>query len=615
MTQKIKFSHKSGMTLTEVLMSLALGAIIIGIVMGMWYFAYKNWNIEIVKTKLRVQLEIAMEQIKKELRLSSATYISLYKPPASSVYEAISFPQATRDANNFLVLSGGNIFWDTSIIYHTYEDPISGNTQFRKTIFTDNNSVITNTAQREAQLVSVVADGDGSGAINGGNATTKIIFENLIDFTMEPKAQYFDGYSPVAQRSDNVEFGTVKLDPGDHDITFQVIGANTASTGFEMGIDTMSIAPSGCVREAEAYVPVASSGDGTTKVSAVGWGGNNYLEYNADGVGDYATFRLYYDAWVESNFDNFVLENMVTPEADPSLRLAAPKESGDAECWTAGDQTDPGGDGSITLPDANLSIRNILSSSKIERSGSLVRIKFTAHSANPLTINTATIMESASPGGDDGTGVVMQLFFSDPAIPAGEEEPESGGTKIGNDGGAAPSFVSIPAGNFVWSNWAEFSMDETKEYLVSFSTPIANVAYWTPTDVIGITNSFYSLMVDDLPSSLIWGSSTASPSTYAVEAAENWLPVGTATSIAYDTKMENPNYGQIAWTSYKPSGTDIALKVRSSDNSSMAGATDWSALAGLSSSPSPISIGTGRYVQFQATLTTSAPYTAFPWID
>ena len=604
----------TGMTLVEVIMSLAIGTLLIGIVLSMWYFAYKNWNIELVKTELRVELEVAVEQIKKELRLSSTTYLSLYKPDGSSIYKAISFPQATGDANNFLTLSGGDIFWDESIVYHVYDDPVSGNTQFRKTIFTDNNSVITNTTQRENQLAAVVSDGDGTGAINGDNSTTEVIFENLVDFTINPKAQEFDGYSPTVQRSDNVEFGSIKLDPGNHDITFQVIEANPASSGFEIGIDTMSIAPSGCVREAEAYTPVASSGDGTTKVNAVGWSGNNYLEYDATEIGDYATFRLYYDAWVESNFDNFVLENIVTPETDPLLKLATPSESGDAGCWTASDQTDPGGDGNITLP-GELSIRNILSSSKIERSGDLVRIKFTAHSTMDLTVDTATIMESANPGGDDGAGVVMQLFFSDSPILVGEPEPEAGGGKIGNDGGAAPSMILIPAGYFVWSNWAEFPIDETKEYLVSFSTPIANVAYWTPTDVTGITNSFYSLTVDDLPSSLTWSSSISSPSTYAVEAAENWMPVGTATSIVYDTKIENPSYNQITWTAHKPNGTDIVLKARSSDDLFMAGATDWSLLGGSSLNPHSLAIGSGRYVQFQATLTTTAPYTEYPWID
>ena len=57
---------------------------------------------------------------------------------------------------------------------------------------------------------------------------------------------------------------------------------------------------------------------------------------------------------------------------------------------------------------------------------------------------------------------------------------------------------------------------------------------------------------------------------------------------------------------------------RSSNDSQMTGATAWTAIVGSGSNPHSLSIGSGRYVQFQATLSKSADYddhANYPWID
>ena len=122
----LKKSGYKGMTFTELLITVLAGTLLIGIVFGAWYFIYKRGAVEQIRTRLRINLEIAMEHLKEEVRLSSATYMSLY-PFDAAEYSAISFPQSTPQAQDFLTLdpNGGNIVWDKSIIYFNDESMIS----------------------------------------------------------------------------------------------------------------------------------------------------------------------------------------------------------------------------------------------------------------------------------------------------------------------------------------------------------------------------------------------------------------------------------------------------------------------------------------------------------
>ena len=605
---KIK-NGTSGMTIPEVITAITLGMILMGIVLSMWYFSYRNWTLERIRSKLRINLEIAMEQLKEEVRLSSTTYTSLYLPASETEYKAISFPQATADSNGFFTLvTEDEIYWDKSVVYHVYDN--AGTTELRKTTFTDNNSVLTDKTQRESQLSTVVADGDGSSATNGANATTKVIFENLVDLTITPQAQEFDGYSATTTRSDNVEFGSVRLDPGYHELKFTVTENNPSSSGYAIGVDSLTISPSGGQREAEYYnPPYATSGDSASKVYAIGWSGNNYLEYGSDSIGDYVVFRLYYDLWRESNFDGAVLENTILTGNDLYAKLAEPKEGGTG-MWYASTQIGvnsvdyPEAGESVVLP-ANIAIRNILSSSAIEQDGELSRFRFVSHSLADLVVSEAWLVERSS--NDDGTGTAVQLFFSDTPVLVGEEELDTSGDEIGGTVGVTPTSITIPAGSYVYSNWAVFAIDMTKDYFITFATPAANVVYWKPT-VAGSANSYYSEL--DSAASSGWTNSTATDYIFATEDAETWTSQGTVTSAIYDSKLSNPGYTGISWSQYVPAGTTVVVKGRSSDDSTMSGATAWSSIPA-----STISNSDGRYVQFQATFTASDPYDDLPWID
>ncbi|MCK4463947.1 MAG: hypothetical protein KAU58_06515, partial [Candidatus Omnitrophica bacterium] len=70
----------------------------------------------------------------------------------------------------------------------------------------------------------------------------------------------------------------------------------------------------------------------------------------------------------------------------------------------------------------------------------------------------------------------------------------------------------------------------------------------------------------------------------------------------YDTTLSAPNYDNIGWT--ESTDADISVSAGSSDDSQMAGAT-WD--SGSDVNPHSLSIGSGRYAQFEAILST-IPY-------
>ena len=189
----------------------------------------------------------AMETIKSDLRLSSLTYMSYY-PAGSDTYTAISMPVAERDANGFFTLdANGEIDWDTTVIYHVYTD-VGGNNTLRRTVFNPRDNTMTD-AQRYAQLSNVVTAGTGG----GGSTTDTDFLENLNSFVIDPRAAiidfYYDSNDPV--RTGKVTFGRATLDASDHTIRFEVVGKNSLSAGYDIGIDNIMIEPSGSIREME----------------------------------------------------------------------------------------------------------------------------------------------------------------------------------------------------------------------------------------------------------------------------------------------------------------------------------------------------------------------------
>ena len=239
-----------------------------------------------------------------------------------------------------------------------------------------------------------------------------------------------------------------------------------------------------------------------------------------------------------------------------------------------------------------------------------MRFKFIASSAGSLGITAAYFGLASAPGSPNFLGTTTLLYFNNAPIPVG------GSDEIGATGIVGPTNVTIPAGYYVWSNWMPVSVLAGSSYILSFTVP--NIVsegletYWDP------GTGTHSFMVTGASPTVNWtGTEPSYTSSSGIHSLSNiavWTKTGVSTSQIYDTHISDPAYNQLTWTT-NLNGTYL-LKARSSDDSQMTGATAWNLLAGYSSSPATISgIGSGRYVQFQATLTTASPYTIYPQLD
>ncbi|MGD2278613.1 MAG: hypothetical protein PVH45_00785 [Candidatus Omnitrophota bacterium] len=638
---KTFFSNKKAMTLVEIIVAAAIAVIITSLVIYIWIFTHQVWKAEGLRTSLRVNLLQGIETVKEDIRLSSATFMSFY-PAGSDTKTAVSLPRADIDANNMYTLNAfGEIVWDRTVIYHVFTTE-EGEKQLRRTAIEPRDNTLDHN-ERYAQLVQVVTDGDGDGLGLSPAPSTEILLKGLDLFELTTFPAVIDFYEDDSnvQRVGKIVFGWERMSAGDHTIRFECIGKNDDSSDYWFGLDYLLIEPSGSVREVEYYdSSFAPSGALDTSGQPVGvygglkWSNADFLAFDAGAAGDWIEFTDYYDLWRESSFYNCMIENVTTGEDIIYMKLELPqdREEGNEEIvWMPHYQTgDPNVDGrNAFLATYPQTARTIIPHDFISAEGDMVRVKFVSAGGNPFKVAAAYITRRDGTTGEDGqpnqatTGLDLeeyhlhqQLFFKD------EYDMDSDG-----DTEDIVPYLYIPAGvEERWSEWAEFpliigdSLGNDIDYFITFCVPdlgatswptgwsfdpaTGNARYWndsgggTHTYAINAGTYAEKLQAAGTP---VW-SGTYVPVTYpvivAVRAIDIWTKEGTVESDIFDTKKENPVYNQVKWSEVAPSGTEVLMKVRSSDNQHMIGAAEWDSITGSTANPASLSIGSGRYVQF-----------------
>ncbi len=591
--------NSKGFTLVESLFALGLGVTFLSVVTAGWYYSTKNWKVESLRSELRYGIEKSMEKIREDIRLSDGNQVLFY-PTGNATYTAVSMPRAAADSNGFYNFSNNLISWNQTVVYHVY------NNELRRSVYAYNS----NSATRQTQLNTIAMDGADVGA------TTAVLFKaDNASLSITPTSPTFDAYSSLPALSSNTSFGNLQISAGNHTVRFEITGKNASSSGYRMGIDKIILTPSGGSQEGESLTVSADSGktkvveDMSVYPSSGSWSGNYQLEYQSSAVGDFVTFQTYYDQWREGNFNNMTHSNTQVTGTDPVLAVMSRENQGLIPAWKASAQTGADGTDNASGVD-DKTIRNLIVGSGLTLSGDMVRFKFIASSTGDLRITSAYFGLAAAAGSPNFSGATTQLYFNNVTVPIG------GSDGVGATGTTGPMDITIGAGYYVWSNWMPVSVVAGSNYILSFA--IQNIVsqgketYWNPASG---ANSF---MVNGNSPTVNWTGTepgyTSSPGVHALSDVAVWTKTGTATSQIYDTHVSAPAYSQLTWTT-NGSGTYL-LKARSSGDSQMAGATAWSALAGYSSSPAAIGgIGSGRYVQFQAALTTTSPYTSYPQLD
>lgn len=591
-----------GFTLAEVLVALSISVTFLGSVVGAWYMSTRSFKEESVRSHLRYDLGKAMERMKADIRLTDGNNILFY-PANSSTYTAISLPKATPNANGFYTLSSSNISWDKTVVYHVYTN---GSVQeLRRTVY---NTYSSTTATRQSQLNSLVAAGS-----DAQGTTTVLAKADAITLEITPTSPTFDGYSASTSLSENTSFGSKQLSSGNHLIRFTVQGKNSASSGYRMGFDQLAFTPSGSGHEAEALTVSASSGasavneDMSANTSDI-WHGNYQKEYQSAAVSNYVEFQIYYDEWMESNFESTTHQDTEVYGTEPAVRVSSRENQSLSSVWSADQQTGGSEENKVDVYDTT--IRNVISASSISGGGQMVRFKFKASTEGPLTISSAYFGARSAVTLTDFSGTPSQLYFGNSTVAPGDLD----GT--GATGATGSTSITIPAGHYVWSNWLTLTVSSPSatDYLLSMVIPndpsSSEETYWQASG--GGTHAY--LLTGSSPTAS-WASltPTSDDALHAVSDMAVWSNSGTVTSQVYDTKLSSPSFGALSWST-NSSGSYV-FRVRSSANEDMSGATDWSLVSTYSSSPATLTTASNRYVQWQCTMTAASPYSTYPEID
>jgi hypothetical protein len=577
--------RKRGFTLIEASASVTITVLVLGIAIGGFMFALKNANESDVQNELDIDVQLAMERIKRDLRLSSLDEI-FYYPAGPGPYTALSFPLAEdSDGDGLYELDeNGAIIWDKTLVYHIW--PSSPN-QLRVTTFMHRDNSITD-AQRQAQLDHVVETGSGTGTYNGENTSTHAIFENLLDWSISPKKGVVDTYSSKIER-ETTSLGFALLADGAHTFEFRVAGKNADSAGYKIGIDQLVISPSYSPREAEAQLPVTAQSGATASAQYIAggsWKGNHQLYFPASKPGDSFTLTMENDKWEETNFGSMGYEadnTEVVFNENLSPKDFVVKLQGNDVAWEAAMQTD-------SIP-TNLDTNQVMQGSWvaihlngselltngnwIAYNGSHCKLAFQAATNGNLKVNAAFI-------GKTPAQETTAFGFSS-------------GYKTVTFSGAfsSPSFAP---GQFSASDWINLEINKTNNYLVIYNID-SSADQCFPMSWPNTRTTIQDCYVDGHPSDTIYGLSSLFVS---------YPSKGTYTSQIFDTRLSLPSFGDISWNAETPAGTLLTTKVRTGDQPDLSDAFDWSAISASQINPRPVNASSKRYVQFQAQFSSSA---------
>ena len=602
-------------------MTVGVLTIVMAAAMSGWIYTLFGERHNAVQNELDMDVRIAMEYLKRDLRLSSMDHVVFY-PSGPGPYTGITFPKARDDDDDGLIeMDGdGKIIWDETIVYHVWN---SSPNQLRVTTFDPRDNSLTD-AQRYQQLVDVVDDGTGESTFNAASESTRALFENLFEWEIHGKGAQFDGYNATVERELDHVLGSVLLDSGPHSFKFAVVDKNGSSSGYGLELDTVVVSPSASQREAEAQTVSAEVGGSSSQEYMDGgsWSGNYQLDFAASGVGSHITLSMENDLWEETNFRGAgALHGKTLTEfswavwpADFVVRL-----DGNDTFWDPWEQSGATNDAwRYEAADIDewrgTAVRMIIKGESIEISGG--RPEFWVDSGWVDVTNSieygfgivAAYLAEAAPyeGGYTpnavSNGVKMVFGYWDPSTSAWSCCSDS---------------VTLGAVSDIWGAWATpdpdepFGVDKDKSYVLTFllaNAPKLGNPARLRNPAAGAVES-YVLPAAMNPNDIDardpdWSAKGAVASDTIIGALWTWAPyaeVGQFASQVFDTHMTSPTYDSIHWSSEKPVGTKLSFKVRSASNEDMSDAPAWSNMT-AKTTPSPITIGSKQYVQWMAIL-------------
>ncbi len=593
-------TRRAGFTITELIVASSISVLVLGGVVGSMAMVFRGWREAQVNSELNINLELAMERIRQDMRLSSVGVgLMSFYPADGQRYTAISFPMAEdSDGDGLLDRDADNrILWTRTVIYHVMHTTPN---ELRRTTFYPRNTNSTPEVlygQLKKVAESVSESGIATAALDDEGANSRIVFRNLTELYFSPPDAIFDGYAPTQQRSATYNFGSIVLDGGDHELEFKVVGRNPKSTGYKIAIDRFRVSLSGSAREGESYLPenahprspfysfAAFAGSvGAQDMAAYGgaWSGNAQLVFNAWGPGARITFDAFDDLWCDANFDapGGVIASNCSVKWDTSFRSSAPfigdkvvtMDKGVA--WSAS----VCGDTPVVIPITNVTavVNTIYGGTNnpdmtIAMNGCWTKLMFERPDGQGLHIADARIINPVSGA---SAAVTFNTGHSSVVVPS-----------------TGPSVVA--------SDWVPlWEIKRDQDYRVSFTSAPQGAGAW---GLVGWQNSGGTVLatINGTPSTTLVG-------THAIEVG--FPKQAIYRSGIYDTMCDNPTYKVLTWTHVEDfsNGGDIDIRIRAGDQPDLTGAS-WTAAYALNDGYFQSNVANAlnrlpkaRYVQYEA---------------
>ncbi len=412
---------RSGFSLVEALIGVVLLSVVLVGAFSAFAFVMRGDRLLSSQTELDLDARRLVEQMRRDLWLTSRERILVYPEEGEAI--AISFPiSLSGDAAE--VDENGEIIWDTTVIYHLWEDP----PEVRRTTFNPR-SALTD-AQLRQQLEDVVYAGNGSTTFNGQNSNTRPLVGNLVHWELEQSSSRLDTHanSPGRRR---LVMGAGLVECGTNTLSFRVVGKNPEGSGSSrhLGIDTLSITPSGLPLEAEWMLPAVDVSGTAPTAENIGtndfWSGNSRLWFSATSDNNAFSLNFESDRWEDRNFVGITsLSEDLNRFADTinGINTYSLELRGDAITWRAAEQTRDL-DGSIAPIHAETVFTNLVRGEDmdpiiyadfdggwINHSGTNAWLSFLA-AEHGVTVANVMIGESAITPLSDFVGPVYSVTF------------------------------------------------------------------------------------------------------------------------------------------------------------------------------------------------------------
>jgi len=639
--------NRGGFTIIELLLSVGVLSLVIGMSMTSWVSFVQKTNRINTQASLDMETRRILENFRSEMSKTSRDSIIFY-PRNQPPYQAVAFAlPADMDGDGLIDMNPAtsNILWRQTIVYHIFNQTVKP-PQMRRTQFLNRNQIAT-FDDRYAQVQKVVENGLGTEAcLLGETASMKVMFENLFTGRLWHAEARFDGYAPTPNTRARVNFGVTPIHPGPQQITFTLVDKNPLSSGYQMGLDRLIVSPSGWPMEAElvtdaASIPKVYAGVG---LASAGYG----LKTTTSASGQEITLTLNNDALEECLFigpgRNVLFSNTVvrldteyTPTGFDNGVLCAKLDGMCLNSWSATEQAmNPSSSlGYWQLPTNLTTVIRIpvLSDPVFNAAGEPNEYGIRKSGLNPVF----RLIKSKW----NGEINITQASFV--VIPTDEKPANSAMTPII---GSAPDIIPLQCWQngavTTWANALPLTSSESSQ-IVEFQstvrrniqiqsgstlmlqlaveiTPGATAMNWV--ELLKMNRSslptgcWYKYVSSPVEVDTLLNASTwvgASPSTF------DWIPFlrsmvvnyadsGDYISSPFDTTDIENKTKNILWEKQMPSGGGGTFKIYARSGNSLSAdgfgiddASAWAMLSPLADTPPSdgLPIGTGRYVQFR----------------